>query len=174
MSERRQEDLWREEVSIRSEEERYVARRQLGKFLVLTSFGMLVGNAWILIKAGLARAARTFTPARIAGPGQPPRGAVVLFDYPDADDHCLLVRAHDGELRAYSQKCTHLSCAVVYDAERDRLECPCHDGVFSIRTGAVVAGPPPRPLPRILVDERDDGVWAVGVQEEPPEPGDER
>jgi Rieske Fe-S protein len=157
--------LWREEVSVRAAEERYVGRRQLGKFLVLTSFGMLVGNAWLLIKAGLRGAAARLVPARIAGAGEPPRGEVKLFAYPGPGDPCLLVRGRDGSLHAFSQKCTHLSCAVVYSAERGRLECPCHDGVFSIRTGAVVAGPPPRPLPRIVLDERADGVWAVGVDE---------
>ena len=32
--------LWRDEFSIESAHERYVARRQFGKFLVLTSFGL--------------------------------------------------------------------------------------------------------------------------------------
>ncbi len=157
--------LWREEVSIRSDEERYVTRRQLGKFLVLTSFGMLVGNAWILVKAALRGAAAKLAPEKIAEPGEPPRGETKLFDYPTAEDHCLLVRSRDGSLHAFSQKCTHLSCAVVYSAERDRLECPCHDGVFSIRTGAVEAGPPPRPLPRIVLDERADGVYAIAIDD---------
>jgi arsenite oxidase small subunit len=162
---RRSRPLWREEVSVRAGDERYVGRRQLGKFLVLTSFGLLVGNAWILIKAGLRGAAARLAPARIAATGEPPRGEVKLFTYPGEDDRCLLVRSTDGSLHAFSQKCTHLSCAVVYSAARDRLECPCHDGVFSVRTGAVEAGPPPRPLPRIVLDERADGVWAVGVDD---------
>ncbi len=161
----RPRQLWREEVSVRAAEERYVSRRQLGKFLVLTSFGMLVGNAWILVKAGLRRAAARLLPAKIAAPGEPPTGEVKLFDYPTAEDRCLLVRARDGSLHAFTQKCTHLSCAVIYSAERDRLECPCHDGIFSIRTGAVLGGPPPRPLPRIVLDERADGVWAVGIDD---------
>jgi Rieske Fe-S protein len=161
MSER--SPLWRDEVSIRSADERYVNRRQLGKFLVLTSFGLLAGNAWLLIKAGLRGAAARLAPARIAAPGEPPRGAVTLFSYPEPEDRCLLVRAQDGSLHAFSQKCTHLSCAVVYAPARDRLECPCHDGVFSIRTGAVLAGPPPRPLPRIKLDERADGTYAIGI-----------
>ncbi|MCE9574289.1 MAG: Rieske (2Fe-2S) protein [Deltaproteobacteria bacterium] len=157
--------LWRDEVSIRSADERYVSRRQLGKFLVLTSLGMLAGNTWLLIKAGLRGAAARLAPARIAAPGEPARGAVALFTYPEPEDRCLLVRTPDGQLHAFSQKCTHLSCAVVYSAARDRLECPCHDGVFSVRTGAVLAGPPPRPLPRIAVEERADGVYAIGVED---------
>ena len=45
---------------------------------------------------------------------------------------------------AYSQKCTHLSCAVYYAQEQNRLECPCHQGYFSDRDGSVLQGPPQR------------------------------
>ena len=38
-------------------------------------------------------------------------GGVVEFRYPTEADPCLLVRMLDGSLVAYSQKCTHLSCA---------------------------------------------------------------
>ena len=43
--------LWKEEFSVRTADERYVTRRQLTKFLVLTSFGMFVGNLWILVRS---------------------------------------------------------------------------------------------------------------------------
>jgi hypothetical protein len=36
--------LWREEFSVHAAEERYVARRQFGKFLVLTSLGCSWGT----------------------------------------------------------------------------------------------------------------------------------
>ena len=36
-------------------EDRYVLRRQFSKFLVLTSFGMLAGNAWIWAKSLVRR-----------------------------------------------------------------------------------------------------------------------
>lgn len=45
------EPLWKEEFSVRTADERYVTRRQLTKFLVLTSFGMFVGNLWILFRS---------------------------------------------------------------------------------------------------------------------------
>ena len=43
--------LWREEFSVHAAEERYITRRQFGKFLVLTSLGMLAGNVWILVRS---------------------------------------------------------------------------------------------------------------------------
>ena len=44
------EPLWRDEFSIETATESYVARRQFAKFLVLTSLGMFAGNLWILVR----------------------------------------------------------------------------------------------------------------------------
>jgi quinol---cytochrome c reductase iron-sulfur subunit, bacillus type len=52
----------------------------------------------------------------------------------------------DGQtVTVFSDICTHLSCRVTLKPETLTFVCPCHDGVFSA-TGAVLAGPPPRPL----------------------------
>jgi nitrite reductase/ring-hydroxylating ferredoxin subunit len=156
--------LWTEEFSIHAAEDRYVQRRQFTKFLTLTSFGMLVGNAWIYIKSLMDRPHESAFPELIvARAGDVPVGGVKLFRYPTAQDTCILVRKPDGNLVAYSQKCTHLSCAVFYSAANNRLECPCHEGYFSIESGRVLQGPPPRPLPRILVTERNGQIIATGV-----------
>ncbi len=76
------------------------------------------------------------------------------------------MRKRDGEFVAYSQKCTHLSCAVYYSKNNNRLECPCHEGYFSIEDGRVLQGPPPRPLPRIQIERRGDQLIATGVGDE--------
>jgi Rieske Fe-S protein len=53
---------------------------------------------------------------------------------------------HDGQnVQVFSNVCTHLSCRVNWDEERDGFFCPCHDGLFGI-DGEVLEGPPPRPL----------------------------
>jgi nitrite reductase/ring-hydroxylating ferredoxin subunit len=154
--------LWREEFPVAAAEERYVSRRQLAKFLALTSLGMLVGNVWLLVKSRLDR--RVACPRlRVARIGEIPVGGVTLFRYPTADDPCLLVRWADDAYAAYSQKCPHLSCAVVYAAERHRLECPCHDGVFDVRDGRVLQGPPLRALPRVVLERRGVELWATDV-----------
>ena len=41
---------------------------------------------------------------------------------------------------------------------RDFL-CPCHRGQFDVKTGAVLAGPPPRPLDELAVEIRDSAVF---------------
>ena len=66
---------------------------------------------------------------------------------------------------AFSQKCTHLSCAVIPRPEQGVFHCPCHEGFFDLRTGREFAGPPPRPLPRIVLEIRDDDIYATGVEE---------
>ncbi|HEX8985876.1 MAG TPA: Rieske (2Fe-2S) protein, partial [Bryobacteraceae bacterium] len=78
-------------------------------------------------------------------------------------DHCILVRPTENRFVAYSQKCTHLSCAVYYSRQRNRLECPCHEGYFSIADGRVLQGPPPRPLPAIQLERRGELLVAVNV-----------
>ena len=72
--------------------------------------------------------------------------------------HVALVDA-DGELRAFSAVCTHLGCIVKWQpTERQAIYCECHGGMFD-REGAVVGGPPPRPLPRYPVEVRDGQVF---------------
>ncbi|MET9321696.1 Rieske (2Fe-2S) protein [Streptomyces sp. NPDC003038] len=94
-------------------------------------------------------------------------GESVAFRYPGDEDRALAVRLTDGSLVGYSAVCTHLACAVLWRADRGadgELYCPCHEGVFDARTGEVTAGPPPRPLPRILLSEQADGsVWALAT-----------
>jgi Rieske Fe-S protein len=156
--------LWQEEFSVFTADERYVTRRQLTKFLTLTSLAMFAGSAWIALRAWLYRAP-AYPRTAIAGLDEVPVGGVKLFDYPSPGEPCILVRRAADSLVAYSQKCTHLSCTVYYSRERDRLECPCHKGVFSVGNGDALEGPPRRPLPRVRLEQRG-GQWiAAGMEE---------
>ncbi len=159
-----QKPLWSEEFSVQASEDKYVLRRQFTKFLVLTSFGMLAGNIWIWAKSVLRREARALPQMRIATTDELAVGEVKLFAYPGPDDHCILVRPSADKFVAYSQKCTHLSCAVYYSRENNRIECPCHEGYFSVDDGRVLQGPPPRPLPRIEIEQRGNELVAISVQ----------
>jgi Rieske Fe-S protein len=156
------EPLWQDEFSIHAVEERYVSRRQFTKFLVLTSLGMFVGNVWILARS-LFNRRPAFQEREICNAKEVPIGGVRLFRYPTEKDPCILIRPDEQTYVAYSQKCTHLSCAVYYTREKNRLECPCHEGYFSLKNGDVLQGPPPRPLPRIILERRADTLFAVGM-----------
>jgi Rieske Fe-S protein len=159
--------LWSEEFSVHGAEDKYVLRRQLTKFLVLTSFGMFAGNVWIFFRSIFAKPASAYPEVAVGQVSEIPPGGIKLFRYPTQNDPCIMVRTISGELVAYSQKCTHLSCAVYYARENNRLECPCHEGYFSVETGRVLQGPPPRPLPRIQLEQRGGQIYAVGVHPHP-------
>lgn len=158
--------LWKDEFSVHTAEERYVTRRQFSKFLVLTSLAMLAGQLWIVIKSWFAGTAAVPPQVPVARREEMGVGEVKLFTYPTAQDHCILVRTAPETYVAYSQKCTHLSCAVYYSKQSNKLECPCHRGFFAVDDGRVLAGPPRRPLPRIQLEARGDQLVAIGVKEE--------
>ena len=75
----------------------------------------------------------------------------------------ILVNTGAG-LKAISTTCTHLGCTVYWQPENDRFYCPCHDAVFDLR-GAVVTGPPPRPLDTFDVDVDENNSVYVMVRE---------
>ena len=158
---------WRADFPIRWDEDHYVTRRELAKFLTLGS-ALLVGANAAVVVAGRMRRQPTYAPMRIASASALAPGESMLFRYPTDEDPCILLRTKRGELAAFSQVCTHLSCAVIYRAADDHLYCPCHEGLFACegtRGGAPpIAGPPERPLPRITLDVRADDVFAIGVE----------
>lgn len=159
------EPLWRDEFSVSKANERYVNRRQLAKFLTLGSLGMFAGNAWILVRSWLYKAP-VYAQSAVARIGEIPVGGVKLFQYPKSGDQCIMVRTAEDSYVAFSQKCTHLSCAVYYSREQDRLECPCHQGYFSVHDGSVLQGPPTRPLPRVVLERKGDELIAIRMEPE--------
>lgn len=155
---------WRKDFPIDWPQDHYVARRDFTKFMVLTSAAFAIGQLWIGMQ-NIWRQHRGTPPIRrIATLSALPVGASLVFQYPGPHDDCLLIRAASDKLLAYSQKCTHLSCAVVPKVEEGVIRCPCHEGLFDLYTGRKIAGPPPRPLPRITLDVRGDDVYATGVE----------
>ncbi len=147
----------------RIREDRLVTRRDYLRLLATVSGGLLAGTAAVASGIFRRRGSGTTTEKKVADSVEP--GDSFTFDYPGEDDPAIGVRLADGSIVAYSSVCTHLACAVLWIKEKNELECPCHDGIFNVRTGEVEAGPPPRPLPRIALEERPDGIYAVGVIE---------
>jgi Rieske Fe-S protein len=90
---------------------------------------------------------------------------MLTFAYPGPQDDCILVRTREDALVAYSQKCTHLSCAVRPRTAEGVIHCPCHEGFFDLASGRPIAGPPRRPLPLIRLEVRGNQIFATGVEE---------
>src|SRR4029079_15508128 len=104
---------WRKDFPIDWPQDHYVARRDFVKFMVVTSLAFVVGQLWIGVQ-NLWRRHRGTPPIRkISSLSQLPVGATEVFHYPDPPDDCILIRTASGTLLPYSQKCTHLSCAVI-------------------------------------------------------------
>jgi nitrite reductase/ring-hydroxylating ferredoxin subunit len=162
----RQPPPWRQDFPIDWPKDEFFARREFVKFMVLTSSAFLAGQGWIAAQ-DLIRSRRKPAPGalKIAALSEVPPGAVKLFSFPQEQDRCVLVRLPDGELVAFSQLCTHLSCPVIPDVDKGLFACPCHHGYFDLRTGKNIAGPPPRPLPRVLLRTEGDDIYAVSIEE---------
>jgi Rieske Fe-S protein len=155
---------WRQDFPVLWEEDHYVTRRELAKFLTLGSGTIVAATVGLAVIGDRLRPRGRGARVRIGGAESLARNASLLFTYPTAEDPCILVRRADGALAAYSQVCTHLSCAVVHRPAADELFCPCHQGHFDCVDGRPSAGPPTRRLPRVLLEESADGIYAVGVE----------
>ena len=111
------------------------------------------------------RSINTGSPRAIVALDAVPVGATYLFDYPTASDPAILLRLATGWWpSARSARTSAVSSSTSPDEER--WHCPCHEGNFDTVSGDVISGPPTRPLGRIDVEVRDDGmIWALGRPE---------
>jgi cytochrome b6-f complex iron-sulfur subunit len=62
-------------------------------------------------------------------------------------------------LKAFSAVCTHFACIVKWNPDTQRLECPCHEGFFSVTDGSVLSGPPPAPLMALETEVVDGQIY---------------
>jgi Rieske Fe-S protein len=159
-----EQPAWRRDFPIDSPQDHYVERRDFMKFMVLISAAFTAGQFWIVAENWLRRRRGQPLLRRVASLDDVPVGGSLGFAYPGEHDDCLLLRLEPDVLVAYSQKCTHLSCAVLPQSEQGRLYCPCHEGIFDLATGRPLAGPARRPLMRIILDVRGRDVFASGIE----------
>jgi thiosulfate dehydrogenase [quinone] large subunit len=80
-----------------------------------------------------------------------PLGQARSFSDPATGNPAWVVHPSASTFVAFSAVCTHAGCPVQYDAGSVQFVCPCHGGAYDARTGQVLAGPPPSPLPRIPI-----------------------
>ncbi len=155
---------WREDFPVEWEADHYVTRRELARSITNGSALLAVAGVALCVVSLRNRNSSSLPIERVASVDQVPPGGSLLFRYPTKGDACILVRKPNGEFRAYSQVCTHLSCALVHRKGSEALLCPCHHGEFEVETGVPIAGPPTRRLPQILLEQRDGELFAVGVE----------
>jgi Rieske Fe-S protein len=140
-----------------------VSRRRFLQFAVYTSGALFSGTA-LLALLGLLQRTEQAQAQPVARAADVPEGQAHYFNYPEPGDQAMLLHLPGGRFVAYSQRCTHLSCAVYYQAERGRLYCPCHEGMFDPETGEPIAGPPQRRLAQIRLRQDGDMIVAEGIE----------
>lgn len=156
---------WRRDFPIDWAEDDYVSRRELVKFIVLTSGAFAVGQLWLAARNLFGRRDAPLPRAVVAEVDELAVGAAKTFHYPEGSTPRLLVKTGPRAFVAYDQQCTHLQCPVVPAVSEGKLHCPCHNGWFDLHTGRPLAGPPRRPLPRIVLQVVDETVVATGVED---------
>jgi cytochrome b6-f complex iron-sulfur subunit len=132
-----------------------LTRRRLVRLGWITSVLVVVGGQlWLLLKLFFAPT----TPGE--GRGQFALGALDTLPVGSArhfrKERCIVAHHPSGVL-ALSDECTHQKCTVDYLPERQVIFCPCHSAQFST-TGAVLAGPAPRPLDRFTITVQDGQI----------------
>lgn len=158
---------WRRDFPIDWDEDEYVSRRDLVKFVVLTSGAFVVGQTWIAFKSLFGRRRTPTERVAIAEVSDVSVGGSKTFEYPKGSTSRLLVRTGESAFVAYDQQCTHLQCPVVPRVAEGKLHCPCHNGYFDLQTGRPLSGPPRRSLPRIRLEVQQGTVYATGVEDSP-------
>ncbi len=169
---------WRQDFPIDWPQDEYVGRRELVKFIVLTSVAFVAGQGLIVLKSLRERAAGPRGRVAVARVNELEIGKAKTFQYPVGSSPRILVRTGASTFVAYDQACTHLMCPVVPArlgeghsdvavSQRGKLalHCPCHNGWFDVETGSPTAGPPRRPLPRVTLEVRGETVYATGIEE---------
>lgn len=140
-------------------DEKLVTRREFQRVWVRAVWT----GAIAVCAALLARCAKSYPERVVARAADIPVGGFKVFTYPEDDRPCILLRPADETYLAFSRLCTHNSCPVHFRPERNLLECPCHQGAFSAVDGSVLYGPPPKPLPRVLLVKRGNDLVATGM-----------
>lgn len=147
---------WKSRYPVSQSGEHEVSRRQFAK--VACGSALAMGTTW-WAKDHIFPPPVATEPKLVCAASDISVGTSKLFRYPTEDHPCILVRLGENAYAAYSQSCTHLMCPLYFQAKTQRLVCPCHEGFFSAEDGRVLAGPPPRALPRYPVEVRDGQVW---------------
>lgn len=127
----------------------------------------IVTGTVVTAVARSAGAAKPTTPAyprkKIASLAELASGEAKLVFYPDDQSPVFVVLAGaDREAVAYSARCTHRGCQVVYRG--GRFLCPCHFSAFDpANNGECYQGVATEYLPRVTLELDGDDIYATGV-----------
>jgi len=125
-----------------------------------TSLAAIVGaGAWTTWDALKPRLPAGFgSKIKTVSPDAVPENTVI--EVPQARAYLTKV---NGEVKAFSEVCSHLGCRVPFCDSSGQFECPCHGSVFN-RGGDFISGPAPRGMDQYGV-EIVDGVVEINTED---------
>ena len=86
---------------------------------------------------------------RVAGRGDVPAGEMLIVE----------IEGEDDQIYAFGNGCTHRGGPLGEGLlEGDEVECPFHQGRFSVKTGEAVQEPPTEPVPTYEVQVDGDDI----------------
>ncbi len=65
--------------------------------------------------------------------------------------------------QAFSNRCPHLGCKVIWEKDANRFFCPCHAGAFDVN-GKAIAGPPlaaGQSLKSCPIEQKGKSLYAI-------------
>jgi|SRR5580704_7913093 len=147
------------ETLIANPDNQQLPRRQFAKYLTAAGIAAAFGGL-----VAFVRARKNSYPVKVvAQVGEVSIGGVKIISYPNDEHPCFLLHPSEGRFLAFSRLCTHAACPIFYRPEEHIFACPCHGGVFSAADGSVLGGPPPKPLPRVLLELRGQDLVATAM-----------
>ena len=150
---------WKADFPIKKREAAYVSRKEFIKLITFFSGTLAFVNVAIPT-FNFFRKKNTLGEHFVAMKGDLEVGGMMTFYI--KEDHrnpYMLIRMEENKWKVFEQKCTHLSCAVLYNHADHVIECPCHHGFFNPEDGSVIQGPPPRPLPQLTVFLKGEEIY---------------
>lgn len=92
-------------------------------------------------------------------------GQTMTFSTPSGENYLLSSRQVEDktEFFAFSNRCPHLGCKVLWESDKSRFHCPCHGGIFN-DNGVATAGPPAKAkqsLKKCELNIVDGAIYAV-------------
>ncbi len=140
-------------------------RRVLNAFIAVTGLGWLGSMLYPVL-----RYLQPLPRAGASGPVPVPAEALAKLDGPlrfailrAAGTRIIVLKDRDDTLHALSAVCTHEGCTIQYVPGEANLWCACHNARYGL-DGAVISGPPPRPLRRYAIERSADGALNVKVE----------
>jgi len=132
---------------------------QIGMGAVAVCYGAALGYPvyrYLATPAVRSRLQGEISSVAIPEKSLPATGAATMFLF--GTRSAMLIHHEDGAWVAFDAVCTHLGCTVGFEPQNHRIFCPCHGGTYDMKTGEVVAGPPPKGLAAFRVEVTDGHV----------------